>query len=705
MATEPVRLDIEGMTCAACAARVERALGRVAGVESASVNFATEVALISAPAGLGSEVLIKAVEGAGYHAHIHGGMSDRHRAGAETLNLWLSVGLTLPIVIAAMAWNMPPDWLGWVLFAIATPIVFGFGRAFFVAAFKALRNGAANMDSLVAMGALASWVGTLIGLVRHTGDTYVETGPVIVTLILFGRHLESLSKGKAAAAIRRLGELGAKSALVIGEGGVTRELPLAAVLVGTMFRVRPGEKIAVDGIVVSGQSFVDESMITGESVPVAKETGNEVTGATINGVGSLDVRATRVGADTALAQIIRLVERAQEGKAPVQKLADRISAVFVPVVILIAMGAFVGWRMAGATGSMALEVAIAVLVIACPCALGLATPTAIMVGTGRAAELGILIRDGGALEAAPKVATILLDKTGTLTVGHPSVLTIKRVGKRPQEQSLAWAGAVEKLSEHPLAKAIVAAAPQGPAVERFEALGGRGAKGWVEGVPVLVGSPRALLDEGIRFEDGNFEALEAKGQTAVAVAIDGVLELIFGIADLVAEHSREAVAEFRRLGMEPVMVTGDRKAVALSVAKQVGIEKVEAETLPADKAAVVKRYQAAGQVAMAGDGINDAPALAQADLGIAMGAGADVARETAGIILLRSDLRGAATAIRLARRTYQTIRGNLAWAFGYNLVMIPLAATGRLNPMLAAAAMALSSVSVLLNSLRLRAFR
>jgi Cu+-exporting ATPase len=698
----------------------------VEGVESAAVNFATEIAVVTASPDVGLDVLAQAVERAGYRARAHESAARKDENPKETRELWTSAVLTLVIAAAAMFWPHRSGWVDWLVLCLAGVVVFGCGRGFLFAAFKAAKQRSTTMDTLISLGVCASWFGTLMVLARGFHADYVETGPVIVTLILLGRHLERRSKRNAADAMRRLGGLSAKSALVIGEDGRTVETPLSEVQVGTLFQVRPGEKIVVDGVVMSGESQVDESMLTGESLPVAKGLGDPVTGATLNISGSLTVRAVRVGADTALAQIIRMVERAQDRKAPVQRLADRISAVFVPVVVCIAAAAFACWRLAGVSSAEALETAISVLVVACPCALGLATPTAVMVGAGRAAELGILIKDGEVLEQTPKIKAILLDKTGTLTRGRAAVASVLQVGSRPREQSLRWAAAVEKLSEHPFARAIVESAvedsqgregtplsgplvPDGeptPTVERFEALGGRGARGWIGNVPILVGSPRALVDSQIAVPDQAFENIEAKGQTAIGIAIGDQLELVLGIADPIAEHSRQAVEELGRLGIEVVMVTGDRAGVAWAVARQVGIEKVEAETLPGDKAEVVRRYQASGYgVAMVGDGVNDAPAFAQADLGIAMGRGADVAMDAAGITLLGADLRGIATAIRVARKTYRTIRWNLGWAFGYNLVMIPFAATGKLDPMVAAAAMALSSLSVLANSLRLRSFR
>jgi len=730
-------LQIEGMTCASCVRRVERALAKVEGVTEASVNFANERATVAHGAAVAPESLIKAVEDAGYAAHRHGhaeaqdphgtdGGHDGHAdhvnvdpREASPTNLIVAAVLTVPAVLLSMLWHPRPEWANWLLLALTTPVIFGAGRQFFAVTWKALRHGSATMDTLIAMGSGAAWLYSLYALLAFRGNAhhqsehvYFETGAVIVSLILLGRFLESRAKGSMSGAIRKLMGLAPKFATVVGRDGSERETAIEQIRVGDAVRVRPGERIAVDGSVIEGESFIDESMLTGEPLPVRKTAGDAVTGGTLNQSGTLVYQATKVGSDTALAQIVRMVERAQGSKAPVQQLADRVSAVFVPIVILIALGTFLYYKMAlGASLDAALLPAVAVLVIACPCALGLATPTAIIVGTGRGAELGILVKDGTALERAAGIRTVLLDKTGTITRGTPSLTDVIAFAG-DETELVAMAAAAESGSEHPVGRAVVRSAQTRglpiAASERFAAHGGRGIEAIVSGRHILVGSRKLMAEWSIEVPaaaERELGRLEGEGKTAMLVAVDGAVEGVLGVADTVADHSSEAIRQIRELGLRPVMVTGDNRATALTVAGQVGIQEVEAEVLPGEKAAIVRKHQRSEPVAMVGDGINDAPALAQADLGIAMGSGTDIAMETAGLTLLRSDLRGVGTAIRLARATLATIRGNLVWAFGYNVVMIPLAMSGKLSPMFAAAAMALSSVSVIVNSLRLRSFK
>lgn len=729
-------LQIEGMTCASCVRRVEKALQKVPGVSEASVNFATERADITHH-GVSIDALTQAVSDAGYHARpkenlqvqpvhaSHGSTHDEHadHLRAETTdqirsmrsNLVLAVALTLPTVLLSMLWHPRPEWVNGLLLGLATPVIFWTGRQFFVSAWSGLKHFTATMDSLIALGAGASWFYSVYALITYSGHghlqsehVYFETGAAIVTLILVGKFLEARSKSQMSGAIRKLLGLAPKVATLVLPDGREEEHPVEHLTVGVLLRARPGEKIAVDGIVEDGESFVDESMLTGEPVPVRKKIGDSVTGATLNTTGSLLYRATKVGKDTALAQIVKMVERAQGSKAPVQKLADRVSAVFVPIVILIAIGTFAFWMSRGASFGDALVPAVAVLVIACPCALGLATPTAIMVGTGRGAELGILIKDGSVLERAAAVRTVLLDKTGTITKGKPELESVELVGKLTEAEVLRVAASLEQQSEHPIARAIIDHARKSIELvqpTKFVSLSGRGVSGVVDSRLAIIGSLRALEEQHIAVSDVVKERLfehESRSETAVLLTVDGSVEAILSVTDKVAEHSVESVRELKDMGLLPVMVTGDNRQTADAIAQSVGIDEVQAQVLPGDKAEVVKQYQTKGPTAMIGDGINDAPALAQADLGIAMGSGTDVAMETAGITLLRQDLRGVGQAIRLSKATLNTIHWNLFWAFGYNVVMIPLAAAGRMNPMLAAAAMAFSSVSVILNSLRLR---
>ncbi len=703
---EQETLALEGMTCASCAARIERSLNKLEGV-SATVNFATETATVSYdPSVVAPEQLVGAVERIGYHAapagtHVHEG---------DTRPTRLVVALLLAVPLALIAMIPPLHFAGWewVALVLATPAVFWSGAEFHRAALANARHGAASMDTLVSLGTLAAWTwSTVVLLGDLSADTYYEAAAVITALILLGRFFEARAKRRSGAAIKALLELGAKEARVLRDG-VEALVPVEQLAVGDLFVVRPGEKIATDGVVVEGSSAVDQSMLTGEPVPVEVAAGAELAGATLNTSGRLVVRATRVGADTALAQIARLVEQAQAGKAAVQRLADRVSAIFVPVVIVIALATLAGWLLAGGGASAAFTAAVAVLIIACPCAMGLATPTALMVGTGRGAQLGILIKGPEVLEQTRRISTIVLDKTGTVTEGKMELVDALPIAAT-REELLRLAGGAESASEHPLAQAIAAAAPDGLTPTEFRNHAGLGVEALVDGKAVLVGRVSFLVDWGIE-PDAEArvwqERAEAAGQTVVAVAWNGALHGLIALADTLKPTSRQAVADLRALGLTPVLLTGDNERAALAIARAVGIDEVRAEVLPAEKAAEVERLQHEGAcVAMVGDGVNDAPALARADLGLAIGTGTDVAIEASDLTLVSGDLRAAADAIRLARRTLATIKGNLFWAFAYNVAAIPLAVAGLLNPMIAAAAMAASSIFVVSNSLRLRRFR
>lgn len=722
MSQHETELKIEGMTCASCVRRVEKALSKVPGVVEASVNYATEKATVHHEGHVMHDALQHAVEAAGYGVHHEMPAQEDHAdhlavdaygpLEKQKWNLFAALALTIPTIALSMFWHPRPEWANMLLFVLSTPVVFGTGRSFFITTFKALRHFSATMDTLIAMGSGAAWGYSTYALIAYAGHghhqsehIYFETAAAIVSLILVGRYLESRSKGRMSAAIQTLVGLSPKTAKRL-RGDLEEEVPIEQIRVGDHLRVRPGEKIAVDGFVVEGTSYVDESMLTGEAAPVAKKPGDEVTGATLNKSGALVMEARRVGSDTALAQIVKLVERAQGSKAPVQKLADKVSGIFVPIVILIALGTFLFyWLGRGVDIGTALLPAVTVLVIACPCALGLATPTAVMVGTGRGADLGILIKDAAVLEAAGAIRTVLLDKTGTITRGEPA-LTDFIVLEGEETDLRAFAAAAESGSEHPVAQAIVKAFERVPAkASHFEAKEGRGVIAEIDGRSVAIGSTRLMAELGITAPAEQLMRLEMDGKTAMTMVVDGRVAAVLAVADTVGDHSAAAITELKSLGIEPIMVTGDNRATAEAVARQVGIVEIEAEVMPGEKAAMVRKHRLHGRVAMVGDGINDAPALAEADLGIAIGAGTDVAIETAGVTLLRSDLRGVGTAIRLARATLTTIKWNLVWAFGYNVVMIPLAMAGRLSPMFAAAAMAFSSVSVVLNSLRIRRFR
>ncbi|MDH6522218.1 heavy metal translocating P-type ATPase [Streptomyces sp. SAI-090] len=740
-----VELAIGGMTCASCAARIEKKLNRMDGV-TATVNYATEKAKVSYPEGVEVADLIATVEKTGYTAEeppppvsATVGESEDEAAPAadgELLSLrqrlYVSLVLTVPVVLMAMVPSLQFDNWQWLSLTLTAPVVVWGAFPFHKAAWTNARHGASTMDTLVSIGTLAALGWSVWALffghagmpgMRHgfeftisrgdgSSSIYLEAAAGVTTFILAGRYLEAKSKRKAGAALRALLELGAKDVSVL-RGGKEVRIPVGQLAVGDRFVVRPGEKVATDGTVVEGASAVDASMLTGESMPVDVTVGDAVTGATVNAGGRLVVEATRIGADTQLARMARLVEDAQNGKAEVQRLADRISAVFVPAVMLIAIATFGMWF--GATGDTvaAFTAAIAVLIIACPCALGLATPTALMVGTGRGAQLGILIKGPEVLESTRRVDTVVLDKTGTVTTGRMTLQEVYVAGGTDEGELLRLAGALEHASEHPIAQAIAAGAAERtgslPVPENFENVAGLGVQGVVDGHAVLVGREK-LLDEWVielpRELAEAKAAAESEGRTAVAVAWDGKARGVLTVADAIKETSAEAVAELRRLGLRPVLLTGDNQLVAESVAKAVGIDEVIAEVLPQDKVDVVKRLQSEGRtVAMVGDGVNDAAALATADLGLAMGTGTDAAIEAGDLTLVRGDLRVAADAIRLSRKTLATIKGNLFWAFGYNVAALPLAAAGMLNPMIAGGAMAFSSVFVVTNSLRLRSFK
>ncbi|ORA85601.1 heavy metal translocating P-type ATPase [Mycobacterium malmoense] len=736
-----VELDIAGMTCASCAMRIEKKLNKLDGV-NATVNYATEKASLTVPIGYDTRALIAEVEKAGYTAApSHHDDEPAARPASDDPELTslrtrvvAAAVLAVPVIAMAMIPALQFRYWQWASLVLAAPVIVWAAHPFHAAAWANLKHGVATMDTLVSVGTLSAFVWSLYALffgtagrpgMRHgfeltvtrgdgAGNIYLEVAAGVTLFVLAGRYFEKRSKRRAGAALRALLELGAKDVAVLRPGvpGTETRIPVDQLVVGDEFVVRPGEKIATDGIVVSGSSAVDASMLTGESVPIEVGAGDAVTGATVNAGGRLVVRASRVGDDTQLAQMAKLVEAAQSGKAEVQRLADRISGVFVPVVIAIAAATLAVWLGAGFPITAALTAAVAVLIIACPCALGLATPTALLVGTGRAAQLGVLIRGPETLESTRKVDTIVLDKTGTVTTGTMAVVDVITGPHADRETLLRYAGALEDASEHPVARAIAkgAKAELGtlPAPRDFANVEGKGVRGIVDGHAVVVGR-ESLLADWTQHLDAELSAAKARaegdGKTAVVAGWDGRARGILVVADTVKPTSAEAVRQFKRLGLAPVLLTGDNATVARRIADEVGIAQVIAGVMPADKVAAVKRLQSEGKVvAMVGDGINDAAALATADLGLAMGTGTDAAIEAADLTLVRGDLRAAVDAIRLSRQTLRTIETNLLWAFGYNVAAIPLAAFGLLNPMLAGAAMALSSVFVVGNSLRLRSF-
>jgi P-type Cu+ transporter len=743
-------LTITGMTCASCATRIEGTLNKLDGV-SASVNFATERATIDYDSeSIAVDQLVAAVAATGYHAPApispadqpaHDDDSDEHHhhdisdAAAVALlrRTVICAVLSLPVLLLAMVPALQFDNWQWLSLQLATPVVVWGAWPFHTAAWQNARHRVATMDTLISVGVLAAFTWSMYALFlgeagmpdmrmpfelvpeRGAGadHVYLEVASVVTTLILLGRYFEAHAKRRAGAAIRALMELGAKDVTVIDDDGREQRMPIEQLRVGMRFIVRPGEKIATDGVVEKGSSAVDMSMLTGESVPVEVSPGAEVAGATVNVGGKLIVHATKVGADTALAQIARLVTDAQSGKAPVQRLADRVSGIFVPIVIGLAAATLAFWLGTGEGASFAFTAAVAVLIIACPCALGLATPTALMVGTGRGAQLGLLIKGPEVLESTRRVDTIVLDKTGTITTAKMSVADIVLANGVDREEALRLVGALEHASEHPIAQAIAKAAATEfgslPDVDGFANRAGLGVEGTVDGRALVVGRPALLAERAIPLTTTLEQArrgAEAKGQTAIVAGWDGEAKALFVVADTIKPSSAEAIAALKALGLRPVLLTGDNETTARAVAAQVGIDEVIAEVLPSEKVDVVSRLQQEGRVvAMVGDGVNDGPALAQADLGLAIGTGTDVAIEASDLTLVSGDLRAAGDAIRLSRATLRTIKQNLGWAFGYNVAALPLAALGFLNPLIAGAAMAFSSLSVVFNALRLRRFR
>nr|WP_244515286.1 heavy metal translocating P-type ATPase [Actinopolyspora xinjiangensis] len=738
-----MELAISGMTCASCASRIERKLNKMDGV-SATVNYATEKAKVAHPADVDTDELVRTVEAAGYGATLPASSGTGEGEGADTetedadllalrQRLLVSTLLSVPVIAMAMIPALQFTYWQWISLTLASPVLVWGALPFHRAAWTNLRHGAATMDTLISMGTVAAFGWSLYALLFGTagvpgmthafeftverssgaGAIYLEVAAGVTTFILAGRYFEARSKRRSGAALRALLELGAKDVAVLRDGREQR-IPTDQLRVDDRFVVRPGEKIATDGVIEEGSSAVDASMLTGESVPVEVQPGDNVVGATVNAGGRMVVRATRIGSDTQLSQMAKLVEEAQTGKAQVQRLADRVSGVFVPIVIALAVGTLGFWLGSGVGATAAFTAAVAVLIIACPCALGLATPTALLVGTGRGAQMGILIKGPEVLESTRRIDTVVLDKTGTVTTGRMTLVDARFTEEADEKNVLALAGALESGSEHPIAQAIAKGARERtgdalPEIDEFANVEGLGVRGAVDGHAVLVGRPRLLEQWSVRIPqelETAKQVAERDGSTAVVVAVDGRAQAVLVVADTVKPTSREAVRGLRDLGLRPVLLTGDNEAVARAIAAEVGIEEVIAEVVPQDKVAVVRRLQSEKRVvAMVGDGVNDAAALAQADLGLAMGTGTDVAIEAGDLTLVRGDLRAAVDAIRLSRRTLGTIKGNLFWAFAYNVAALPLAAAGMLNPMIAGAAMAFSSVFVVSNSLRLKGFR
>ncbi len=727
--TQPtVELAVGGMTCASCAARVERKLNKLPGVV-ATVNYSTEKATIQLPENLTLTDAIATIEATGYTAApVTHEVADPANYRSLKIRLIVSTLLTVPVVLLAMVAPLQFDYWQWVSLVLTTPVVLWGAWPFHRATLLNLRHGNTTMDTLISLGVSAAYLWSVYALIfgsagepgmrmqfsllpshiAGASEIYFEVAAAVTVFLLFGRYLEELAKTKSSQALSALLSLGAKEVTIL-ENNEERTVPIEFLKVGNHFVVRPGERIATDGVVVEGNSAVDSSMITGESIPVEVEPGSIVVGSTINENGRLVIEATAVGADTALARITRMVEQAQAGKAPVQRLADRVSTIFVPVVLILSLLTLIGWLVFGSNVTFAFTAAVAVLIIACPCALGLATPTALMVGTGRGAQLGILIRGPQILESTHKINTIVLDKTGTVTTGRMSVHAIHAMTGVPESELLRVAGAIESASEHPIANAIVAKSKEHneiPTVTDFLAIRGGGVRGIVETKPTLAGSPAWISQElNTDINDPWIDRYQSQGMTVVAVAQSGELLGFIAVADTIKPDSQQAITQFKELGLTPILLTGDNKLAAESIAQQVGITRIYSEVMPEDKVAVITQLQAEGKiVAMVGDGVNDAAALVQADLGMSMGSGTDVAIEASDITLVNSNLTSAATGIELARKTLSTIKGNLFWAFAYNVAAIPLAMAGLLNPMIAGAAMAFSSVFVVTNSLRLRRF-